>query len=503
MQARTSLTLPVRVLRALLTGLVSAQCIASLQVWQANREALARAAAMTAESYLTVPNAHIQTLLGQWTTALAGGLFFTLSIGAGLTVVTLLIAVGNVFLGGRHKGVCVLGLALQTLILLRLNLDGLQPLGSLYILLLPPLVWWRFNRPAVAADRSMPVRPYVLTLLMPIILLTLLWLPQKDEGLFIRIRDQLLLNTAIGQAVNDYYYRYTLPPAEVFKPLSQKTLKAVAHSDLMALPENLRFRVTQTLAGWDYLPVKDENHADLRVHVGDGQLVLDDGRGHRHTTALNRFFKQPGESLNSFSQLIDTKAFFRSLTYYGLLFGFPLGLYLFVFSALCVMMRPMAGPRGSLWLAGACCLLVGTAAWWPVNAGRVSLEKDQLQAALATADRPTRLAALRYIHDQKLEIGDYPHYRSMLKEGSIAERYWLARALGTSRSSATFTELMGLTEDNHPNVVCQAYYALGRRGDRRAIPLLIAQLKTSRHWYAQWYGYRSLKTLGWRQTPSL
>jgi HEAT repeat protein len=62
---------------------------------------------------------------------------------------------------------------------------------------------------------------------------------------------------------------------------------------------------------------------------------------------------------------------------------------------------------------------------------------------------------------------------------------------------------MGLTEDDHPNVRCQAYYALGRRGDRRAVPVIIAQLKASRHWYVQWYGYRSLKTLGWRQTPSL
>jgi hypothetical protein len=503
MQARTSSALPDRVLGALLTGLLFAQGIASLQVWQANHEALARAAAMTAEGYLTVPNAHIQTLLGQWTTALAGGLFFTLSVGAGLTVAAVLFAVGNLFFGGRRRGGCFLGLALQALLLLRLNLDGFQPLGSLYILLLPPLVWWRFNRPAGAADGPISVRPYVLTLLIPIIVLTLLWLPQKDEGLFIRIRDQLLLNTAVGQKVNDYYYRHTLPPAEVFKPLSQKTLKAVARGDLMALPENLRSRITQTLAGWDYLPVKDENLADVRLHVGDDQLVLDDGRGHRHATAVNLFLKKPGDSLGAFSQLIDTKAFFRSLTFYGLLFGFPLGLYLFVFSALCVITRPLVGSGGSLWLAGACCLLVGAAAWWPVNAGRVSLEKDQLQGALASADKPTRLAALRYIHDQKLEIGDYPRYRPMLKTGSIAERYWLARALGTSRSSATYTELMGLSEDNHPNVVCQAYYALGRRGDRRAIPLLIAQLKTSRHWYAQWYGYRSLKSLGWRQTPSL
>jgi ABC-type amino acid transport system permease subunit len=492
-----------RILKALLVGLLLAQTIASLQVWHTNREVLARAAAMSAEGYLTVPSAHIQAQLAQWTTALAGGLFFTLSIGAGLTVATLLLAIGDASIGGHRRGIPVLGLALQALMLLRLNLDGLQPLSSLYVLFVPLAVWVAFSRSTVAHQIALPHRRYLIPLLLPLVLLTFLWLPQKDEGLFIRIRDKLLLNTDVGQAVNDYYYRNTLAPAEVFKPLAQKTLKALARSDLLALPEGSRSRITQTLANWDYLPIENEDQADLRLHVVDGQLLLSDGRGIRHSAALNDFLKQPGDSLSAISQRIDAKAFFRSLTFYGLLFGFPLSLYLLLFCTLALVLRPLAGPRAGPWVAGACCLLLGAAAWWPVNAGRIALPKDQIEAALAAADMDRRLAALRVIHDQKLEIGQYPQYRSMLKKGSIAERYWLARALGASSSRAAYDELMGLTEDDHPNVRCQAYYALGRRGDRRAVPVIIAQLKASRHWYVQWYGYRSLKTLGWRQTPSL
>jgi HEAT repeat protein len=131
------------------------------------------------------------------------------------------------------------------------------------------------------------------------------------------------------------------------------------------------------------------------------------------------------------------------------------------------------------------------------------MEVNEIAAALATADRPRRLAALRLVHDRKLDIHAYPQYRTLLEKGGIAERYWLARALGVSRSTATFDDLMRLTADPHPNVVCQAYYALGRRGNRRAIPVIARQLEQSQHWYTQWYGYRSLKALGWRQRPSL
>jgi hypothetical protein len=503
MQPSNPLAAPDRVLRALLTGLLLAQAIGSLEVWLASRKVLARAAAFTAEGYLSVPNPQIQAQLDHWTTALAGGLFFTLSIGAGLTLGTLLLVMATAFFKGRRRGIRILGLALQLLMLLRLNLDGLQPLGSLYILLVPPAVWWSFNCAIAAQETSFSVRPYALTLLLPLLLLTLLWLPQKDESLFIRIRDQLLLNTPAGQAVNDYYYRNTLPPAEVFKPLAQKTLKAVAHSDLAALPQAVRSPITRALARWDYLPLGKGEQVDMRIHLADGQLTLSDGRGRHHTAELNAFLTRPGEALKTFSQRIDVKAFFRSLTFFGLLFGFPLALYLLLFSVLALIARPLAGPRASLWVAGGCCLLLGAAAWWPVNAGRVALHKDQLETALAAADMPSRLAALRYIHDQELEISTYPGYRSMLTAESVAERYWLARALGASRNRSTYGELMGLTEDDHPNVVCQAYYALGRRGDPNAIPLIISQLKESQHWYVQWYGYRSLKTLGWRQTPSL
>jgi HEAT repeat protein len=96
----------------------------------------------------------------------------------------------------------------------------------------------------------------------------------------------------------------------------------------------------------------------------------------------------------------------------------------------------------------------------------------------------------------------YPTYQKMLNSPLVVERYWLARALAKSRAAATYSELLSLLKDPHPNVICQVFYALGQRGRKRAIRPIQKKLKDSNHWYAQWYGYHALRKLGWHQRPS-
>jgi len=52
----------------------------------------------------------------------------------------------------------------------------------------------------------------------------------------------------------------------------------------------------------------------------------------------------------------------------------------------------------------------------------------------------------------------------------------------------------------HANVVSMAFYALGQRGDRQAIKEILTRIETSKHWYNQWYAYRALRRLGWKQS---
>jgi HEAT repeat protein len=84
----------------------------------------------------------------------------------------------------------------------------------------------------------------------------------------------------------------------------------------------------------------------------------------------------------------------------------------------------------------------------------------------------------------------------------IPERYWLVKALGVSRQPETYKDLMRFVDDPHPNVVRMAFDSLGQRGDTSAINVIMKRIETSDHWYEQWYAYKALRKLGWKQAKS-
>ncbi|MEE9613199.1 MAG: HEAT repeat domain-containing protein, partial [Desulfatiglandales bacterium] len=70
------------------------------------------------------------------------------------------------------------------------------------------------------------------------------------------------------------------------------------------------------------------------------------------------------------------------------------------------------------------------------------------------------------------------------------------------RKSATYKDLLAFLDDPQPNVVSKTFYALGQRGDRRAVKEIIKRVETSDDWDNQWYAYKALRTLGWTQKTS-
>jgi HEAT repeat protein len=113
--------------------------------------------------------------------------------------------------------------------------------------------------------------------------------------------------------------------------------------------------------------------------------------------------------------------------------------------------------------------------------------------------RQERVAAFKFIHNNEIEISRFPSYRKIISSPDIPERYWLVRALGSSRTPETFRLLVNFLDDPHPNVICQAFFALGKRGNKEAVMVILEKIKTSRNWYCQWYAYKALRKLGWIQ----
>jgi hypothetical protein len=479
-------------------GMGLAQVIATLQVYASNRRLFHQMAAVAAAGFLPVPSPEVIPGLLSLGTAMAGGLLFTLSVGAGLTFLSMAAAGWWAGRAPRSRLAAAIPVGTQAALLLLMNSRGFDPWVSLYLIIVPPAVFW-VTRRSLARRESTIDRRFVLWRLLPIALLALGWSTQYDRSLFIDLRDHLLMSNAAGQSVSSFYYRYTLYPAEVFKPLDQRLIRTVAWPDVDPPPPEVK----QALIRNDYLLVAAAGDADLdllmegerMLFTRKGQTVLD--------TTTTRFLADPRRVLAEISTRTDRWPFFRTLTFYSVLLAFPMALYCLLFAALRMLTGMVAGDRRADVLCAAACLAIGLGILAFFHSSRPPPPRpEELSNALGSAAWQARVAALREIRGPQLDVCAHPAYAGMLRSPHPQERYWLARALATSPSPAASADLALLLDDPDINVRTQAVEAIAQRRDRGAVREILRRLQTSQNWYFQLYAYRALRTLGWNQTVS-
>ncbi len=486
--------------KALLLGLLVAQVIAAIQVYLSNLDLYRSLAAIQASGYLTIPNQHIMPSLQDFAPAFLGGLFFTFSVGAGLSFLSLAAAWLWHRVFSRNRLILIVFLLLWLGSLVVLNNRGFSIGATCYFFAIPPVVF-------LATLRWMPpppgqrvwVRGLVHTI--PVVVLALLWTSQIDSHFFVDFRDIFLLSNPVGTKINDFYYDYTLFPAEVFKSLDQKTLKTCSLQNLKKEP--LLARVERELLNYDYLDVGTDDAVDLKVVQDGNMLAFKHGERTILQTTPADFLSHPGAALHEFSVKIDKQGLFRLLTFYSLLVGLPLTLYVILHTLirlLCCFFLPV---RTSSLIASILCLIVGLSILIPFQYMRgTDIDLKDIPQALASESWQERVAALRIIEQKKLEVSSFQPYPHLLASPHIAERYWLVKGLAVSRRPETYRDLLAFLDDPHPNVVSMAFYGLGQRGDWRAVSEILTRIKTSDHWYNQWYGYKALRALGWKQRKS-
>lgn len=486
--------------KALLLGLLVAQVMAAIQVYLSNLALYRSLSVIKAAGYLTIPNQHTLTSLQDFGPAFLGGLFFTLSVGAGLTLLSLAAAWLWDRLFSRNRLILIVFLLLWLSSLLMLNHRGFSFGATCYFLAIPPVVF-------LATLRWMPpphnqrVWVHRLVHTIPIVVLALLWTSQIDSRLFVDFRDFLLLSNPVGMKINSFYYNYTLFPAEVFKSLDQKLLRSCSLQDFEK--SSLLPRIERQLLDHDYLIVGRDDAVDLKLEQDGDMLVFKSGgRTILQTTPVD-FLSNPGTVLQEFSVKTDKHSFFRQFTFRSLVIGFPLALYLLLHALirlLCCFFLPV---RTSSLIASIFCLIVGVSILISFQYMRgTSIELKEVPQALVSESWPERVAALRLIARKGMEVSSYQPYPRLLTSPHIPERYWLVRALAVSRRPETYRDLVAFLDDPHPNVVSMAFYGLGRRGDWRGVSEILTRIQESDHWYNQWYGYKALRALGWKQRKS-
>jgi hypothetical protein len=215
------------------------------------------------------------------------------------------------------------------------------------------------------------------------------------------------------------------------------------------------------------------------------------------------FLNSPDKNFKQFEQQTDRHLPFRAFTMISMIGNAIWVTYLLVFIMPFLLLRLVFNPSISAILSGGICmlLLVMSLLMWKSN-NQPMYSTDALSAALTSEKQCERIQALRYIDAKQIDIFTFPAYKAILENGSVPERYWLARSASASRTPQSRETLMKLLNDSHFNVVCMAFYSIGNHRRQSDIPTILDRIKTSGNWYEQWYAYKALRKLGWRQNIS-
>ena len=484
----------------LLSGFLTAQLIASVQVYLSNREGYDRISAITQSGYETMPPGELLEMLKSWQAALGGGLFFSLSIGTGVTLLTLACLWIWKTLCAKSRAFLYLLVIIWLVILAAVNQNGLVVMPSLYFLLIPWVVCYVYGLPPRHRPNKGTTLPAICHIAC-IAVLALAWSTQVQSGMFITIRDNLLLGNPVGISINDFYYRYTHYSAEAISPLHNKMFKSYSLSHAAGLKTD---RLESVLSDYGYLQVSAGSRKDLQIRQVDQQLLFIENKNRTlGETSTDYFFNQPAAVLKKVSQKADRDLFFRRTILFSLMIAFPITLYWLLHALLNLCLSFFCSYKKASLLSTAVCLIAGSALIIPVHwGGNRTIEMDQLPVLLSGKNSRDHVAGLKAISQNNLEIASIAPYEHLMESPQIAVQYWLARALGKSTNQETYQGLMKLLQSSHPNVVCQALYSVGQRGDRGAVGNILNVIHGFNHWYVQRYAYQALRKLGWKHKRS-
>ncbi len=483
-----------------LIGLLMAQILATIQVYLSNIDLHATLTAVDSAGYLALPNKQVMGSLREFRPAFFGGLFFTTTIGAGISIGAMAAAWLWSCVFSSAKSILLFFVAVWAAILVLINSRGFNLFPTLYFLGIAPVVFV-LTAKRVSGSNLRTDCARRLVHLIPVPLLAVLWFTQFDSGLFLDLRDDLLLSNPYGKKFSNFYYNYTLYPAEAFKALNQKTIKTVSVNTISN--RSLNYRLSQRLLAQDYLPLSTPG-VDLKIDQKDGLLVLSaDGR-RVMTITVDQFFADTAGVLRRFSEAVDRCAIFRQFTFLSLLIGFPVLIYLVLHAVFYYVGIYFLGQKSASLASAVICLLIGVGVLLFFHSNRSSsIHIQDIPATLQSDHWQTRVAALKMIQQHKIDIAGYAAYPRLLNSRIPQERYWFVRALAVSSTSKTYSDLLKFMDDGNINVRSMAFYALGLRKNPQAIKPILNHIEKSADWYCQLYAYKALRSLGWKQKRSL
>lgn len=488
---------------SLFTGLLLFQAFASVALYRSNVKLLVSLQEIQDAGYLVVPNAVVMGNLDGFGPAFFGALFFTLTLGAALCMISLGAAwTWDRLFNRRRLMLPLFALIWIVALVVSVQHGGIPLFATLSVAFVSPLVfavaahgyWWRRER--LSLRRLSP--------LAALMILAGFWVPVLSGGSFVDIRDNLLGRGNAGIALMEGYYRYTLYPTQILQSLDQRLLKTFRLNNFE--DDRVKRALAETLLVRDYLLLEEGAlPVDLIVRSGtEGMLFLGGETLPPVSVGLREFMVRPDSHLKEYAALTDRTGPFRNSIFYSLVLASPLLLYLSLFWLSVRLVRPFSPRKDdfSVAIASVPCLVTGTILLVLSLAGPSLPEKEHMPQLFQSTLSAHRTAALRAACERRVDIArdlEYGGYGERLETTPALERYWLARALRHSESKAARDDLLHLADDPLAIVSSRAFRALGKRGERDLMPEVLSRIRTNPHWYSQVDAYRALRIMGWKQ----
>jgi hypothetical protein len=245
-----------------------------------------------------------------------------------------------------------------------------------------------------------------------------------DGHIFEDLRDKLLLSNPIGKGITDFYYRYTLYPAEVFKSLDQKTIKTCNLEQIKNRP--FKRLLEGKLLARDYLNTGGDGEVDLVIRKEGKTLIFENGGKVILRTTANDFLSAPANILKQFSSETDRYSFFRQVTFFSLLIGLPIILYLFLYTIILSLLCRFFDFKTSSVAAAILCFSVGIFLLLPLLSGKPgNIDKKDLTRLLKSERSQERDEVddlLKRIKDSDSWYDQWRAYRALRALGWQQER---------------------------------------------------------------------------------
>ncbi|RJP78700.1 MAG: HEAT repeat domain-containing protein [Desulfobacteraceae bacterium] len=488
----------IRLLILLLSGFCVAQILSTVHLYFSNTAFHDKLMAVHHAGYLAVPNMQVAPHLNDWTSAFNGGLFFSLTSGLALTIFSIFAAWVRFNLSWEKTVPIILNL-IWVAGLIMVNRNGFSSLITAYLIFIPCTILPFFRKLFSCLSSCNDQLPAKFSLFFHVLLFVLFSIgcaSQMKVEKFLDIRDFLFLGNPTGEAINAFYYDNSLYSANYFKSFSQKLIKTC---DLESLRDKqLKQQIRRILNYHDYLSLESFAQADLKTTVQDDMICLSHQKKIILTVSVQDFLRSTKQYIHLFESKTDRHAIFRIITMASLLFVGAILLYSITFLLPFLLTKNVLNPAWSVVTAALICILILVVLLGVKGSNKIN-DLKHVAAALKSEDSITRIKALRYIVDQTMDITLFPESETLAINGTIPERYWIAKALSRSRNPDSRNTLLRLLEDNHFNVVCMALHSMGKQGRKTDIPIILEKIQSSNNWYVQWYAYKALRNLGWYQ----